>query len=695
MKTSHITTIITAALCTTALTSLTANAEEREEIIVKGEYLSIDKVNSVKTPTPIIDIPQSLSIVSNVQIKDQSFMSIGDILRYTPGLSISQGEGHRDAIIIRGNQTTADFFLDGVRDDVQYFRPLYNIEQVEILRGANALLFGRGGGGGVINRVQKKPVQGEQFTGLTASVDTFASYNFSGDVNYALTDNVALRLNAYYEELDNHRDFFEGSRYAFNPTISWDVTSKTNVLVSYEFVDDDRVVDRGVPSVPNASGPDTPLEGFDDTFFGAADLNDTTFRGHIVRARIDHTFMDNIRGNLTVQYADYDKFYRNIYPAGADIGPVPTTITLDGYADTTDRQNLIIQGNLVSEFDTGPIGHTVLFGAEYGDQDTANARVDNFFPSTMDDQASISFTDPIVIPEFGFTNPARNRESEVKFASVYLQDQIDLTDQIKLVGGVRFDRFDIQVLDIFNGNQTFDRIDEEFSFRGGVIYKPVENASIYASYSESFLPRSGDQFLSLNLDQAALEPEFFKNYEIGVKYDIRPDLSFTASYFWLEQDSVTTPQPSNPSNTLILDGVNISGLELQLEGNLTEWWALNAGFSYLDGEVEGGTNDGNRTRQTPETMVSIWSLFKPTQKLALGFGVTHQASMFALEDNSVELPDFTRVDAAIYYYVTEDTRLQVNIENLLNTDYFPDAHNNDNISTGEPINARFTITTVF
>ncbi len=695
MKTSHITTIITAALCTTALTSLTANAEEREEIIVKGEYLSIDKVNSVKTPTPIIDIPQSLSIVSNVQIKDQSFMSIGDILRYTPGLSISQGEGHRDAIIIRGNQTTADFFLDGVRDDVQYFRPLYNIEQVEILRGANALLFGRGGGGGVINRVQKKPIQGEQFVGLTASVDTFASYNFAGDVNYALTDNVALRLNAYYEELDNHRDFFDGSRYAFNPTIAWDVTSQTNIMVSYEFVDDDRVVDRGVPSVPNALGPDGPLEGFDDTFFGSADLNDTTFRGHIVRARIDHTFMDSIRGNLTVQYADYDKFYRNIYPAGADIGPVPTMITLDGYADTTDRQNLIVQGNLVSEFDTGPIGHTVLFGAEYGDQDTANSRDDNFFPSTMDDQATIPFTDPIVIPEFGFTNPVRNRESEVKFMSVYLQDQIDLTDQIKLVGGVRFDRFDIEVLDIFNGNQNFDRVDEEFSFRGGVIYKPVENASIYASYSESFLPRSGDQFLSLTLDQEALEPEFFKNYEIGVKYDIRPDLSFTAAYFWLEQDSVTTPQPSNPSNTLILDGVNISGLELQLEGSLTDWWAINAGFSYLDGEVEGGGNDGNRTRQTPETMVSIWSLFKPTQKLALGVGVTHQASMFALEDNSVELPDFTRVDAAIYYYITEDTRVQVNIENLLNTDYFPDAHNNDNISTGEPINARFTVTTRF
>ena len=126
----------------------TTTEETIDEIIVQGQYLSVDRLNSVKTPTPIIDVPQSLSILTAEQIEEQAFQNFGDILRYTPGLSISQGEGHRDAIIIRGMQTTADFFIDGIRDDVQYFRPLYNIQQIEILRGANALLFGRGGGGG-------------------------------------------------------------------------------------------------------------------------------------------------------------------------------------------------------------------------------------------------------------------------------------------------------------------------------------------------------------------------------------------------------------------------------------------------------------------------------------------------------------------------------------------------------------------
>ena len=448
-----------------------------DEIVVNGKYLSIDKLNAVKAPTPIIDVPQSLTIISEDQIAEQSFNNIGDVLRYTPGLSISQGEGHRDAIIIRGNQTTADFFIDGLRDDVQYFRPLYNVQQIEILRGSNALLFGRGGGGGVVNRVTKTPVIG-QFAAMSASADTFGAYSLSGDVNYSAGDSAGFRLNAFYEELNNHRDFYDGRRFAINPTAAFDLTSSTSVLFSYEYVNDDRVVDRGVPSVSVAGGPDVPLEGFDKTFFGSPDQNFTTLEAHIVRTKIDHTFSDFLRGNVTAQFADYDKLYQNIYTAGFDAAS--NMITMDGYQDMTERQNLIFQGNLIGEFDTGAFGHTVLFGAEYGDQDTVNARNDNFFTDSADDQITFLFTDPLNIPEFAFSTPVRGTESDVKFTSVYLQDQIDVTDWLKIVAGVRFDRFDLDVVDAFevadgdaDGNDGFlSRVDEEFSPRFGVILKP-------------------------------------------------------------------------------------------------------------------------------------------------------------------------------------------------------------------------------
>ncbi|MEE4301312.1 MAG: TonB-dependent siderophore receptor [Pseudomonadales bacterium] len=673
-----------------------------EEVLVEGRYLSIDKINSVKTPTPILDVPQSLSILTAAQIEDQAFMSMGDVIRYTPGVAISQGEGHRDAMIIRGIQTTADFFVDGVRDDVQYYRPLYNVQQVEILRGSNALLFGRGGGGGVVNRVQKRAELDRGFTRLNAGMDTFGAWTGAIDTNRVVSDRVALRFNGYFQDMENHRDFFGGEAFALNPTLTVAFSDRTQGVFSYEYVDDDRVVDRGVPSRDVAGGPDVPLEGFEDTFFGSPDQNFTTLQAHILRTRLDHEFSDGLRGNVTAQWADYDKGYQNLY-ASEEVTVANGTfaeVELDGYRDTTDRENLIVQANLVGEFETGGLGHTLLFGFEYGDQQTANARQDNVFAVNGDDQLFVPFTDPLAIPAFGFDVPVRDRASDVIFTSVYLQDQIDLTEQFKLVLGLRFDRFDIDVLDIIEENDgdaqggNFAREDEEVTPRLGFIYKPAENVSIYASYSETFLPRSGDQFLTLNLDSESTRPQFFENRELGVKWDLREDLAFTAAVFELDRESYTAVDPEDQEQLIVIEGSQTRGLELQLAGRVTDRWSVTAGYSWLDGEVnraDGTGADGNETRQTPDNMFSIWNDFQLSDRLRLALGATYQDSFFVQEDNSVEVPSYTRVDAAAFYQLNARTQLQLNIENLLDEEYFPDAHSNDNISTGRPLNARLTV----
>ncbi|TGY88914.1 TonB-dependent siderophore receptor [Marinicauda algicola] len=685
----------TAAACALPAGGALAQTEaENDTVIVVGRYLSLDQVNAVKTPTPVLNLPQSLSIVDRAQIENQAFDSLADVLRYTPGVAVSQGEGHRDAIIIRGNETTADFFLNGLRDDVQYYRPLYNLEQVEILRGANALLFGRGGGGGVINRVTKDPEAGETFAEASASLDTFGAAHVAGDANLALGDGAALRLNAFAETFANHRDVFDGERYAINPTLGFELSSQTELVLYYEYVNDDRVVDRGVPSVSVANGPDVPLEGFDETFFGSPEGNFTTLEANIFNARLDHTFNDMLRGNVTARHADYDKLYQNIYPAGFDAGA--DLVTLDGYQDTTARENLIVQGNLVGEFETGTIGHTLLVGAEYGDQSTDNARNDNLFAASNDDRITIAFTDPLNIPAFAFATPVRDRSSAVEFASFYIQDQIDLTDAFKLIAGLRFDRFDVSVLDRRAALAPGDdgrraRVDEEVSSRLGFIYKPAGNVSIYAGYSETFLPSAGDQFLTLTTTTEDLQPQVFENTEIGVKWDLSSGLAFTAALFRLEQGQFTSVDPDNPGVTITVPGSTTDGLELQLSGRLTGRWSVNAGYSYLDGEVEGGAFDGNETRQTPEHMISVWNQYQASDRLSLALGLTHQDAFFVLEDNAVEVPSFTRIDAAAYYDVTDRTRLQLNVENLFDADYFPDAHSNDNISTGAPRNARVTL----
>ncbi|WND03586.1 TonB-dependent siderophore receptor [Temperatibacter marinus] len=692
--------ILTSLLSTSILSSSvcaheTSTEEKIEEIEVTGKQVSIDKMNAVKTPTPLVDIPQSLSIIDSRQIADQAFSNFGDILRYTPGLSISQGEGHRDAIIIRGIQTTADFFLDGFRDDVQYYRPLYNLEQIEVLRGSNALLFGRGGGGGIINRVTKKANLETDIIGLNASLDSFGAYALTFDYNTEINDNAAFRLNAFYEDMNNHRDFFDGERFAINPKFLFKPSEETDIHLSYEYIDDDRTVDRGVPSQNVDNGPDVPLKGYQETFFGSPEENFTTLQAHILRARVDHEFSEVLRGNIGVQYADYDKWYQNLYSSEEVVvtNGAFSEVELDGYSDATDRENTLVQANLIGEPEFAGFKHTFLLGLEFGSQKTSNSRRDNVFAANGDDQLVIPFSDPLVIPDFSYVSTSRNRSSDVSFLSVYFQDQIDVTDWFKVIGGLRFDRFDIDVTDVIV-NSSFSRTDEEVTPRFGAIVKPMENLSAYYSYSETFLPRSGDQFLTLNLDSESTRPQSFKNSELGLKWDMNDRFSLTAALFDLDRESYTSVDPDDASQLIIIEGSVTQGFEIQATGYLSDKWYISVGYSYIDGKVarvDDSGNSGNKTRQTPENMLSIWNRVTLSDAFSIGFGATYQDSYFVREDNSVEVPSYFRVDAAAYYTLNETTRLQLNVENLFDEDYYPDAHSNDNISTGKPLNVKLGI----
>ena len=489
-----------------------------ERITVRGAFFGQQVADAVKTPILLVDVPQSVSVVSAEQINEQALFSVADVMQYTPGVSVGLGEDHRDQITIRGQNTTADFFVDGLRDDVQYFRPLYNLERVEILRGANALLFGRGGGGGVVNRVTKVAEVNEDFTTLSAGIDTFGAGSVSIDTNKVIDSENAFRLNGVFDNIDNHRDFKDGERYAVNPTYTWLASEDTTVRASYEYVNDDRMVDRGVPALGGE-----PLTGYDDTYFGDPNFNNTTLEAHIARIRAEHALNNNWNANATVQFADYDKLYQNLYPVNFDAAA--GTVTLDGYRDTTERENLLFQFNLVGQFETGAFSHTMLMGAEYGNQDTENARRDAYFTDTKDDQITFMFSDPLVIPERSLTAPVRDRASDVTFTSAFIQDEIGIGENWIVVAGLRYDNFDIDVTDMIemaNGsedgnNGLLSSSDTEVSPRFGLIYKPFKEISVYASYSKSFLPRSGDQFLSLSLTSQALDAEEFENKEIGLK----------------------------------------------------------------------------------------------------------------------------------------------------------------------------------
>ena len=657
-----------------------------EEIIVKGKVLYSDQVTALKTPVPIIDVPQTLSIVTDEDIRKQGFRELGDIVRYTPGVNTSQGEGHRDSIVFRGVRSTADFYLDGVRDDVQYYRSLYNLEQVEILRGPNALLFGRGGTGGIINRVTKKAVLGDAFGSFDMGADTFGAFDFAVDYNVQTGENSALRINFHSDTLENHRDYYDGDRYGFNPTLRVQLSPQTILDLSYEHADHERFIDRGVPTLNGE-----PVEAFEEIVFGDTDTNLTTLRADIYRANISHEFSDTQKGNFVIQYSDFAKMYKNYYASGYSGG---NTFTADGYKDPTERTNLIISGNVVNEFQTGSVKHTLLVGAEIIDTENENFRYNTFFITTEDDNEVFNITRPI---NFGvnaagvrtyndFTADLKSKTaSDIEVTSFYIQDQIDVSDNLKIMLGGRFDSFDITVRDIKNGTSE-TREDEEVSPRAGLIFKPQENLSLYVSYSESFLPRSGEQFKSLSSSSARLDPDVFESTEIGVKWDIRDNLSFTVSYFDSEQTQAVRDSDTGENSEIV--GLQVDGIELELKGQVSDKLYLALGYSDLDGE----TGKGGEPREIPEQTASLWATYQVNDNFGLGFGITHQGESNIKNDKpGLILPDYTRVDFAAYYNISEDLSLQLNVENITDELYFPHSHSTHQASVGEPLNARFSL----
>jgi len=677
----------------------TAEADDQNTVVVQGQRRGYDSpmsTSAMRTPTLLRDTPQAVTVASEALIEDTAIRSIGELLRFSPGATQGQGEGHRDQIILRGNNTTADFFVDGLRDDVQYYRPLYNLERVEVLKGANALAFGRGGGGGVVNRVSKTAGLEERFATVFGGVDTFGAYAVEGDFNAPLADGAAVRLNAFYEDGRNHRDVFELERFGLNPTLTLAPSERTRLFVSYEYLNDFRIIDRGVPSVGGF-----PIAGFQNTFFGDPEVNEADFAAHIVRVRGEHAFSDALSLTGQFLYADFDKSYRNAFPATAvtfDPQSGAGALGLEAYFDPTERRNVFGQLNLTWRTRTGPIAHTWLVGVEAGDQRTDNERVNGFFdsgvPTTLSGRRTIiPLGDPVVFPPISFRPGPGNRSvlTDAEIVSVYLQDQA-VWGPFQLIVGGRYDRFDLIVDDRLNG-ASFSRVDEMFSPRAGLVYKPIEPVSLYASFSRSFLPQSGEQFLSLDPSLEALAPERFDNYEVGVKWDVLERLAFTAALYQLERTN--SRAPSGQAGVIVLTGeTRARGLELSLMGEISDRWSAVLAYTLQEAEITAGTVSAPAGREialTPTQLFSAWSRYDVNDRFGFGLGVTRQGESFAAISNATVLPAFTRLDAALYLALTDRLEAQINIENLTDADYFPTAHTDNNLTVAPPVNARFSL----
>ncbi len=691
--------------------NVNANAEAADGPV--DGYRATRSATFTKTDTPLKEVPASVTVVPAELMEDQAMHNLAEVIRYVPGAAAHQGEGNRDDFVFRGLETSANLYADGIRDDAQVFRDPYNLERVEVLKGAGGMIFGRGAGG-VLNRVTRKPVFGH-----TGSIDlTYGQNNqvrTSIDLGEKINESAAWRLNAVGEGSDSFRIGDDMRRRAINPTLTLLSGEQTALTLGYENLNDERTADRGVPSQNGL-----PVDIDPGIFYGNADQSHARSRVNGAYAILEHDFGDGLKLKNNFRVTHYNKFYQNVYTDNANASSVTTTgiMKLAAYNNANQRTNYFNQTDLTFKFNTGSFEQNLLAGLELGRQDSSNHRNSGFFGAAASNNLiSVPVSNPYaVVTRFQPSANDADNNTKADIAGLYLQDQIELTKEWKLLAGLRYDSFKadfddrrtVRAPNAQVANQTIpptdlSRTDTEFSSRVGLIWVPTAAVTYYLSYSTSFLPSADTLGLSVlnvatGVTTADLAPQDAVNYEFGMRWDVLPNLTASAALFRMDLDHVRN---SDGAGGFVLVGQQrTEGLELSLQGNITSSWQVFAGYAHLDSEISKATAAagtlGHVPQLVPKSSASIWNKVTLSGGWSAGLGVIYQGEAFTNIDNVVRLPDFTRVDAAVYYaFPNGKTRLALNLENLSDTTYFPTSDGNNNISPGAPRNARLSLNMQF
>ena len=660
---------------------------------VRGYQVSA-VTTAMKTATPLRDVPQAIAVIDRTLIDDQRMAGIADVVRYVPGIGIAQGEGNRDTPIFRGNSSTSDFFVDGVRDDVQYFRDLYNVERVEAFKGPNAMIFGRGGVGGVINRVSRQANWGSSRE-LSLQAGSWDDRRVTADFGQAIAANTAVRATGVYESSDSYRRGVGLERYGINPTVAFVLGPQTTLRAGYEYFHDGRTADRGISSFQGR-----PVATAPSTFFGDPDRSHATATVNVVSSTFEHRFGAGVTLRNRLNYGDYDKFYQNVFPGA--VNAAGTAVSLSAYNNGTARRNLFNQLDVTLSRRTGAIHHTVAAGAEVGRQVTDNVRMTGYFTPVgpMVTSIAVPLDNPATSMAVDFRPSATDADnrSVARVAAIYAQDQIALSRRVQAVVGLRFDRFNV---DVHNNRTNIDTASRDglLSPRASLVYKPIDEVSVYGSYTLSYLPRAGEQLSSLQPTAQALDPEEFRNYEVGAKWDFVRGLSLTGAVYRLDRGNVAVTDPLDPTLLILVDAQRTSGIELGVSGNLTRAWSVAGGYAYQDGKItrsiSATAQAGAVLAQLPKHSFSLWNKYEFSPAWSAGLGLVSRGDVFTSSDNTVVLAQFLRVDAAVYYALNRHLRAQINVENLFDRDYYAFAHSNTNITPGSPRAMRVSLVTKF
>ncbi|HVK54159.1 MAG TPA: TonB-dependent siderophore receptor [Burkholderiales bacterium] len=630
---------------------------------VKDDYAPAKTTIGGKAPALIRDIPQSVTIINRAVLDSQAATSLTDALRNVPGITLSAGEGGAigDNINIRGYSARTDLFLDGMRDRGQYARETFFLDSVEVLKGPSSMLFGRGSTGGVINQVSKQAtLQDISEVGLGVGTDSY--YRATADLNRKMSDTSAFRIAAVAHTNESTRDVVESKRYGIAPSLRFGIGTPTELTISSVHQRREDIPDYGVPYAAGGTkaSPAKPIDVNENNFYGFTDDN---FEQDVdvLNVRVEHKFSPTLSLRNQTQFNS------------ARIDASPTTITNVGVRNRRDREvddkSLFNQTDLIANFATGAVKHTVVAGLEVGREYYENQGYDWI------GEPNQSLTSPVYgpMPASVVRNRTTFTDNESDTIAVYVNDQIELSKQWKLVGGVRRDQFDFEstVTDSNTGavNSQISRKDRMTSVRGGVIFQPTDTQSYYASYGTSFNPSA--ETLVLSAANQSVSPEKNRSYEVGAKWDLlEGGLGLNAALFRVDKTNARTTD--SITGFVTLDGdIRVDGFEFSAAGRITPKWRILAGYTYLDGEILESTDGtkGNTLQNTPEHSASLWTAYNLTKAWEIGGGVVYSSERFTNNGNTAEVGSYTRFDATVAY-IQKSYDVRLNLLNLSDEKYF-------------------------
>ncbi|OAI56149.1 hypothetical protein AYO49_04805 [Verrucomicrobiaceae bacterium SCGC AG-212-N21] len=701
------------------------------EVVVTGQAVAPYKPQTIESPKlqgPLRDIPQTITVIPKELIKEQGATSLRDVLRNVPGISIQAGEGGGgpagDNLSIRGFNAKTDLFVDNVRDFGGYSRDPFNVEQVEVFKGPTSSTAGRGSTGGSINLVSKSPIL-DPFYVIDASAGSDNFFRGTFDINQPLwtnqgpapvvtgksakevqpvgkgakavqpvapsgpTSGAALRLNGLYHSQDiAGRDYVEEERWGIAGSLAFGLGTDTRLTLSYFHLQQDNQPDYGIPWVPGSitnattgeSVPITPrLKKYVDkappvpfhNYYGSTERDYEEIQTDIATAVIEHDFNDSFR-------------VRNTFRAGRTTRDSIITAPrfngngtqLNRQLQSRDQEDSILANltDFTAEFHTGSIKHTVTTGFEFIREESENlARVQrgSFTTDLLHPHPNDPFNAHIVY------NGAR-QEADVDSAAVYLFDKIEFNEHWQLIGGLRWDYLetDYTSVDDHNHATNLSKSDDMLSWRAALVYKPVEQGSIYFAYGTSFNPATEllvSSSAAAIINQFDTDPEENRSYEVGTKWDLFEErLSVSAALFRTEKTNARTADPADPDVFELSGEQVVQGGEIGLAGSITDHWRLFAGYTYLDSQIEASANPnevGNDVSNTPRHSFSLWTVYDLPGGFQIGGGAQFIDDRFNNNANQRLAPSYWLFDAMVGYQVNENLNLRVNFYNIADEEY--------------------------